>query len=151
MNGSSFGWKEKGIGGNKDIGYGAPRLSVNVFYSTPIRWSRPNHSCRLGCVYEAILRFIQVRLRTISDDSVSVVLFDASAKVTVEMEDMQEGVVNRLLQYFPGRVTNYSSALDAAETLLIKGTRHHSVNVKKPVVIFLSDEGNYRGRDPYVV
>ncbi|GLJ30454.1 hypothetical protein SUGI_0602780 [Cryptomeria japonica] len=56
-----------------------------------------NHSCRLGCVYEAILRFIQVRLRTISDDSVSVVLFDATAKVGVEMEDMQEGVVNRLL------------------------------------------------------
>ncbi|GLJ50229.1 hypothetical protein SUGI_1069210 [Cryptomeria japonica] len=110
-----------------------------------------NHSCRLGCVYEAIMRFIQVRLRTISDDSVFVVLFDASAKVAVEMEDMQEGVVNHLLQYFPGRGTNYSSTLDAVEILLIKGTRHHSVNIKNPVVIFLSDGGNYRGRDPYVV
>ncbi|GLJ41173.1 hypothetical protein SUGI_0852460 [Cryptomeria japonica] len=81
-----------------------------------------NHSCRLGCVYEVFLRFIQVHLKTISDDSVSVVLFDASAKVVVEMEDMQEGVVNRLLQYFPGRGTNYSSTLDAAEKLLVKGT-----------------------------
>ncbi|KAH9291385.1 hypothetical protein KI387_043423, partial [Taxus chinensis] len=40
-----------------------------------------DHNSRLGCVYEAILRFIQACLRTVSDDSVSVVLFDTSATV----------------------------------------------------------------------
>lgn len=107
-----------------------------------------NHRCRLGCVYEAILRFIQVRLRTISYDSVSVVLFDKRADVAVEMEDMQEAVVDRLLPYYTGKGTAYSSGLDAAEKIMMKGAKHHSVNVKKPVVIFLSDGGNLRGMDP---
>ncbi|GLJ34389.1 hypothetical protein SUGI_0691410 [Cryptomeria japonica] len=107
-----------------------------------------NHSCRLGCVYESILRFIQARLRTVSDDSVSVVLFDTSASVPLEMEDLEEGVVDRLLPYYPGGGTTYSSGLDAAEKILMKGAGHHLVDVKKPVVIFLSDGGNNGGGDP---
>ncbi|GLJ34377.1 hypothetical protein SUGI_0691170 [Cryptomeria japonica] len=102
----------------------------------------------LDGVYEAILRFIQVRLRSVSDDSVSVVLFDTSASVALEMEDLEEGVVDRLLPYYTGGATTYSSGLDAVEKLLMRGTQHHSVNVKKPVVIFLSDGGNNGGGDP---
>ncbi|KAH9289235.1 hypothetical protein KI387_033352, partial [Taxus chinensis] len=107
-----------------------------------------NHNSRLGCVYEAILRFIQARLRTVSDDSVSVVLFDDTATMAVEMGDMEEGVVDRLLQHYPCGGTTYSAGLDGAEKILMKGARHHTVDVKKPVVVFLSDGGNNGGGDP---
>ncbi|GLJ33820.1 hypothetical protein SUGI_0679970 [Cryptomeria japonica] len=106
------------------------------------------HKYRLGCVYEDILRFMAVRLKTVSDDSMSVVLFDESAIVAIEMEDMKESVVDRLLPYRPGAATTYSSGLDAAEKILIKGSRHPSVSVKNPVAIFLSDGGNNGGGDP---
>ncbi|GLJ34361.1 hypothetical protein SUGI_0690890 [Cryptomeria japonica] len=116
--------------------------------STPTMIKFYTHKCRLGCVYEDILWFIRLRLKTVSDDSVSVFLFDESATVAIEMEDMKESVVDRLLQQKPGGGAIYSSRLDAAEKILIKGSRQPSVNVKMPVVIFLSDGVINGGEDP---
>ncbi|XP_059065183.1 uncharacterized protein LOC131038022 isoform X2 [Cryptomeria japonica] len=107
-----------------------------------------NHNCRLGCVYEVIVRFMKVRLGTISGDSVSVVLFDDIADVAVEMEDMKEYVVDLLLHFYACGGTAYSTGLDAAENILTKAARHQSVKMKIPVVIFLSDGGNWGGVDP---
>ncbi|KAH9308122.1 hypothetical protein KI387_036033, partial [Taxus chinensis] len=107
-----------------------------------------NHNSRLGCVYEAILRFIQACLRTVSDDSISMVLCDVSATVAVEMENVEEGVVDRLIQHFPGGGTTYSAGLDSAEKKLIKRARNPTFDVKKPVVIFVSDGGNNDRGDP---
>ncbi|GLJ34369.1 hypothetical protein SUGI_0691060 [Cryptomeria japonica] len=107
-----------------------------------------DHRHRLGCVYEAILRFIQGRLRTVSNDSVSVVLFDDNANVVLEMEDLNEGIVDRLLKYGPGGGTTYTAGLSAAETILMKGVQHHNVDVKKPLIFFLSDGENWDGEAP---
>ncbi|KAH9287748.1 hypothetical protein KI387_031865 [Taxus chinensis] len=106
------------------------------------------HNSRLGCVYEANLRFIQARLQTVSDDSVSVVLFDTSANMAIEMEVMEEGVVDRILEHHPGGGTTYSAGLDETEKILMKGAQHHTVDVKKLVIVFLSDGGNNGGGDP---
>ncbi|GLJ34388.1 hypothetical protein SUGI_0691360 [Cryptomeria japonica] len=107
-----------------------------------------NHDCRLGCVYEAILRFIQARLRTVCEDSISVVLFDTSARVAVGIQDMEEVVVDLLLQYRASGGTTYSSGLDAAQKLMMKATRDLKEDMKTPVVIFLSDGENNGGEDP---
>ncbi|KAH9289251.1 hypothetical protein KI387_033368 [Taxus chinensis] len=75
-------------------------------YCTEQLWHKPitrtgqqGNSAGLGCVYEAILRFIQARLRTVCEDSISVVLFDKAATIAVEKQTMEEGVINCLLQY----------------------------------------------------
>ncbi|GLJ34384.1 hypothetical protein SUGI_0691260 [Cryptomeria japonica] len=107
-----------------------------------------SHNCRLGCVYEAILRFIQARLRIVCDDSISIILFDRSATVAVEIQDMEEGAVDSLLQYPAAGQTTYSSGLDAAQKLMMKASRNPKVDMKKPVVIFLSDGENNGGEDP---
>ncbi|XP_057849508.2 uncharacterized protein LOC131060346 [Cryptomeria japonica] len=107
-----------------------------------------SHNCRLGCVYESILRFIQVRHRTISSDSVSVVMFDTSANVALQIEDMKEAVVDRLLLYHPDGDTVYSKGLDIAEKILMKAAQNQSLKMKIPVVIFLSDGENKTGDDP---
>ncbi|XP_057849503.2 uncharacterized protein LOC131060344 [Cryptomeria japonica] len=122
--------------------------SMGFSDSTPSMIKFDTHKCRLGCVYEDILWFIRLRLKTVSDDSVSVVLFDESATVAIEMEDMKESIVDHLLQRKPGGGAIYSSGLDAVEKILIKGSQQPSVNVKMPVVIFLSDGANNGGENP---
>eukprot|EP01018_Ginkgo_biloba_P017610 Gb_37646 [translate_table: standard] len=107
-----------------------------------------SYNCRLGCVYEAILRFITARLRTFSDDSVSVVLFDCSAVVAVQIQDMTEGVVDQLLQYHADGGTTYSSGLYLAEKVMIKASTDPTTDMKRPFVVFLSDGGNNGGEDP---
>ncbi|XP_057831411.1 uncharacterized protein LOC131042113 [Cryptomeria japonica] len=106
------------------------------------------HNSRLGCVYEAILTFIGIRLTTVPDDSVSVVLFNRSPTIAVEMQDMEESVVESLLQYAPSGSTNFSSGLECAEKILIKAQGDPILNMKIPVVIFLSDGGNNARRNP---
>ncbi|KAH9289231.1 hypothetical protein KI387_033348 [Taxus chinensis] len=124
--------------------------SMSTSDITPTMAMFYNHDCRLGCVYEAILRFIQARLRTVCEDYISVVLFDNAATIAVEIQAMQEGVINCLLQYCADGVTTYSSGLDAAEKLMMKAARDPDVDMKKPVVIFLSDGENNGGTDPLV-
>ncbi|GLJ12791.1 hypothetical protein SUGI_0197900 [Cryptomeria japonica] len=108
----------------------------------------PGHNCRLGCVYEAIVRFIVTRNRTSSDDSVSVVLFDNKAVLALEMEEMKADIVDHLLQYRACGGTSYSSGLQLAEDVLIHASKYPYVEKKKPTVIFLSDGGYGDGKDP---
>ncbi|GLJ33423.1 hypothetical protein SUGI_0672620 [Cryptomeria japonica] len=136
------------------------------------------NNCRLGCVYEGILKFIQTRRRTFSGNSVSMVLFHKSAEMAVEMQDMKESVVDTLLHFHAanffdwraaldrfkkvarggigdflsgdspfGTGTVYTSGLNAAEEILLKATRDCRVDMKIPVVIFISDGKNH-GSDP---
>ena len=49
--------------------------------------SRQN--CRMGCVYEAIVRFITTLRRTTSDDSLSMVLFDNTTILALELKEMK--------------------------------------------------------------
>jgi hypothetical protein len=65
-------------------------------------------------VYEAIVRSITTRCRTTSDDSLSVVLFNDKANLALEMQEMKEDIVDRLLQYVAAGGTNYSSGLKLA-------------------------------------
>lgn len=106
------------------------------------------HNCRLGCVYEAIVRFITTRRRTTHDDSVSVVLFDKTAILALEMQEMKEDIVDRLVQYVTKTGTSYSSGLKSAEEVIYRGSNDPVVHKKKPTVIFLSDGGNNDGTDP---
>lgn len=108
----------------------------------------PRHNCRLGCVYESIDRFIKTRLRTSSDDSVSVVLFDDTATLALERQEMKEDIVDGLLQYDAGGPTSYSSGLTMAEEVICRGSNDPNVEKKKPIIIFLSDGGNNDGQDP---
>ncbi|KAH9290134.1 hypothetical protein KI387_034251, partial [Taxus chinensis] len=113
---------------------------------TMVRFAR--HNSRLGCVYEAILRFIITRQITVSDDSISVVLFNKSATVAVEIQDMEDGVVDRLLPHQSHGGTAFSSGLGSAEQLMVKAARDPRVHMKVPVVIFLSDGGNNEKGNP---
>ncbi|KAH9312709.1 hypothetical protein KI387_027744 [Taxus chinensis] len=107
---------------------------------TMVRFAR--HNSRLGYVYEAILRFIITSQIPVSDDSISVILFNKSATVAVEIQDMEDGVVDRLLPHQSHGGTTFSSGLGSAEQLMVKATRDLRVHMKVPVVIFLSDGGN---------
>lgn len=89
-----------------------------------------NHDCRTGCVYEDILRFIQARLRIVCEDSISVVLFDTSTMVAVQIKDMEEDVVDSLFQYRASGGTTYSSGLDATQKLMMKATRNLKEDTK---------------------
>jgi len=73
------------------------------------------HNCRLGCVYEAIVRFITTRHRNSSDDSLSVVLFDNTTIVSLEMQEMKEDRVDSLIQYVTVGGTNYSCGMKLGE------------------------------------
>jgi uncharacterized protein YegL len=108
----------------------------------------PSHDFRLGCVFEAIIRFIRTRLRTVSDDSVSVVLFDCSSVIAIEMKEMREEVVNSLLAYDADGGTTYSSGLELAERVMIKASNDPTTDHKRPMIVFLSDGGNNGGGDP---
>lgn len=111
------------------------------------------HANRLGCVMEAMMRFIKMRLQATSGssqgaDSVSVVLFDNSAVTAARLEEMKEGVVETILKYRADGGTTYSSGLQAAEQVLRESRNAAEVQKKCPVVIFLSDGGNGGGVDP---
>ncbi|KAL2635730.1 hypothetical protein R1flu_007209 [Riccia fluitans] len=102
------------------------------------------HNNRLGCVFEALLRFIRTWLTmSLSQgaDLASVVLFNHEdpALTVVELEAMDENIVNKLLVYSPDGGTYFSTGLKQAERILLKskldGDERH------PVVIFLSDGG----------
>ena len=108
----------------------------------------PRHNCRLGCVYEAIVRFIATRRRTTGDDSLSVVLFDNTAILALEMQEMKEDIVDRLLQYVATGGTSYSSGLKQAEEVICRGSNNPDMDKKKPTIIFLSDGGNNDRKDP---
>ncbi|KAH9320477.1 hypothetical protein KI387_015116 [Taxus chinensis] len=108
----------------------------------------PRHNCRLGCVYEAIVRFIVTRRRTTSDDSLSVTLFDNKAVLALKMQEMKEDIVDNLLQYHASGGTSYSSGLQLAENVIMCGSKDLQVEKKRPTVIFLSDGGNDDGKDP---
>ncbi|KAL2635735.1 hypothetical protein R1flu_007214 [Riccia fluitans] len=108
------------------------------------------HNNRLGCVFEAILRFIRTRLyMSLSQgaDLASVVLFnhEDSALAVVELEAMDQNIVNKLLVYSPDGGTNFSAGLKQAERILLKskldGDERH------PIVIFLSDGENLGSDD----
>ncbi|KAL3686193.1 hypothetical protein R1sor_004215 [Riccia sorocarpa] len=101
---------------------------------------------RLGCVFEAILRFIRTR-RTMSEaggaDLASVVLFNHEdpATTVVEMEAMDESIMNKLLAYGAGGNTDFSTGLKEAARILLKAKMDH--DERDPVVIFLSDGENW--------
>ncbi|GLJ12793.1 hypothetical protein SUGI_0197940 [Cryptomeria japonica] len=129
--------------------------STSRSYCTEKLWHPPvvssgsvASSSGLGCVYEAIVRFIVTRQATTSDDSVSVVLFDTTAVLALEMKEMKEDIVDYLLQYRACGGTSYSSGLLLAEDAIIRGSKDPNVEKKKPTVIFLSDGGNNDGQDP---
>eukprot|EP01018_Ginkgo_biloba_P007841 Gb_06198 [translate_table: standard] len=106
------------------------------------------NNCRLGCVYEAIVRFIRRRLRTPCYDSLSVVLFDNTAILALEMQEIKESVVDSLVIYTADGGTSYSYGLKLAEEVIVRGSKDPNVGKKKPTVIFLSDGGNNDGTDP---
>lgn len=106
------------------------------------------HDNRLGCVYEAILRFIKTRMLSTLQDLVSVVLFDNSASVAFEGQAIAETLVNQLLAYQIAGGTVYSAGLEAAASILNRSLQDPEMQKKTPVMVFLSDGGNLGGSDP---
>ncbi|KAH7438563.1 hypothetical protein KP509_04G020600 [Ceratopteris richardii] len=106
---------------------------------------------RLGCVYDAMLRFITLRLqdsgRVREKDIMSVVLFGSDARIQVELKPISESLINDLPPTTDG-CTNYSSGLEKAELILDKSRQKPEHSSKTPVIIFLSDGENNDGSDP---
>ncbi|KAL3699205.1 hypothetical protein R1sor_017227 [Riccia sorocarpa] len=103
---------------------------------------------RLGCVYEAITRFIRTRHMTIQEDVVSVVLFNGQAQTAVQLETLREDIVDKLLGYSADGCTTYSSGLSEAEKILKISAQDAVLSSKCPTIVFLSDGGNNGGTDP---
>ncbi|GLJ34396.1 hypothetical protein SUGI_0691530 [Cryptomeria japonica] len=124
------------------------RTRQNVSSTTYVTVDGHRFACRhsANVPHHAIFTFIGIRLTTVPDDSVSVVLFNQSATIAVQMQDMEESVVECLLPYNPSGSTNFSSGLECGENILIKSKG--DVNMKIPVVVFLSDGGNNGRRNP---
>ncbi|MCO5596633.1 hypothetical protein L7F22_050700 [Adiantum nelumboides] len=110
------------------------------------------HNNKLGCVFEAILRFVKTRMRaTLAmqvKDSISVVLFDDNGHVAVNQNDISEEVVDQLLHYRADGGTRYSSGLKEVVQLLAELKVDPELHRKAPVVIFLSDGENLAGSNP---
>ncbi|KAH7282154.1 hypothetical protein KP509_35G015200 [Ceratopteris richardii] len=112
------------------------------------------HRSRLGCVYEAVLRFIRMRMQATAhsglhvEDTISVVLFDTVGELCVQSVPIAESVVDNLLVYEADGATTYSSGLEKAERILDDSLGNPQLNSKAPVIIFLSDGGNNGGIDP---
>ena len=121
-------------------------------YPSMAKFQQSGHADRLGCVFEAVLRFIKTRLQVSNQgqvkDTVSVVLFDTVGYVGVKLEEMSEGVVDKLLGYMASGGTTYSAGLNAVDGVLAESNGMEEVVRKSPVVIFLSDGGNNGGTDP---
>ncbi|KAL3698230.1 hypothetical protein R1sor_012306 [Riccia sorocarpa] len=114
-----------------------------------IRPSMVNFSSnRLGCVYEAITRFIRTRSATMQEDVVSVILFHTSAQTVVQLEALRESIVDKLRKHGATGATIYSSGLLEAEKILKLSVQDVSLAPKSPTIIFLSDGGNNGGKDP---
>lgn len=106
------------------------------------------HNNRLGCVYEAILRFIKTRMQSSLQDLVSVVLFNHTASIAFEGQPIAETLVDQLLTFKTDGGTVYSAGLDEVSSILQRSLQRAEMQNKTPVVIFLSDGGNIGGRDP---
>ncbi|KAH7282158.1 hypothetical protein KP509_35G015400 [Ceratopteris richardii] len=111
-------------------------------------------SDRLGCVFEAVLRFIRMRMQATTssgfhvEDTVSVVLFDTVGQLCVHTKPISESVVHNLLHYQAAGGTTYSSGLEVAGRILGESRGNPQLDGKAPVIIFLSDGGNNGGTDP---
>ncbi|KAH7282152.1 hypothetical protein KP509_35G015000 [Ceratopteris richardii] len=109
---------------------------------------------RLGCVYEAVLRFIRMRMRAVAsnglhvEDTISVVLFDTVGHLCVHTRPIAELLVDDLLIYQADGGTIYSSGLQLAGRILGESRANRQLDSKAPVIIFLSDGGNNGGTDP---
>ncbi|CAM6093207.1 unnamed protein product [Calypogeia fissa] len=136
-------------------------VAVNVIFiidrSSSMSWEdiRPGmtkflsqHANRLGCVYEAILRFIRTRLSSVQEDIASVILFNHTANTVISLQAMEESLVDNLLGHYADGSTTYSSGLQHAEHILSLATTDARLSRKSPVIIFLSDGGNNGGSDP---
>ncbi|EFJ31667.1 hypothetical protein SELMODRAFT_408444 [Selaginella moellendorffii] len=99
---------------------------------------------RLGCVYEAMVRFIRTRQAAGIRDFMSVVLFESSAVIAMEKVAMAESQVYALLGHDSSGGTVYSAGLQLAEEILGRSAG----DAKAPAIIFLSDGGNAGGSDP---
>jgi hypothetical protein len=119
---------------------------------TMAKFINSGHQNRLGCVFEAVLRFIKIRLQASNQgqvkDTMSVVLFDYVGLVGAKLEEISESVVDELLVYMASGGTTYSAGLQAVEGILLESNGVQEIETKWPVVIFLSDGGNNGGTDP---
>ncbi|KAG0585018.1 hypothetical protein KC19_3G251200, partial [Ceratodon purpureus] len=116
---------------------------------TMMKFNTKAHNNRLGCVYEAILRFIRTRMQSSLQDLVSVVLFDGTASIAFEGQPIAETLVDQLLTFRANNGTVYSAGLDMASSILQRSLQRAEMQNKAPVMIFLSDGGNMdRRRDP---
>ena len=70
------------------------------------------------------------------------VLFDNTTILSLQMQEMKEDILGKLLQYVAAGGTNYSCGLKLPEEIIYRGCSHPDVVKKKPPIIFLSDGGN---------
>ncbi|XP_024541946.1 uncharacterized protein LOC112350273 [Selaginella moellendorffii] len=103
---------------------------------------------RLGCVFEAMVRFIRTRIAANLQDVMSVVLFDDHGQIAMEREHMSEPQVDKLLTFEDAGGTVYSSGIARVEEILVRSVSDPAVAGKSPAVVFLSDGDNYGGLDP---
>lgn len=106
---------------------------------------KTRHDNRLGCVYESVLGFLNIRLAAGCRDAVSFILFNHEAEVPVTNERLRGGLLNPLLQSETLRAsgcTAYSVALLKAKSVLRSAEKATKQNGLAPAVIFLSDGEN---------
>eukprot|EP00698_Gefionella_okellyi_P021129 TRINITY_DN6757_c0_g1_i2.p1 TRINITY_DN6757_c0_g1~~TRINITY_DN6757_c0_g1_i2.p1 ORF type:complete len:2398 (+),score=351.14 TRINITY_DN6757_c0_g1_i2:352-7545(+) len=96
------------------------------------------HNNRLGAVYNAAHSFIQTRLAASATDVVSMVLFDNTAAVAFQHQQLSTTLLDIMLQYTPQGSTNFSAGLDMCDQVLL----HYGQEKYTPIVIFLSDGGD---------
>ena len=95
---------------------------------------------RLGCVYEAIVRFCRVRRAAGARDVVSVVLFNHAASIVLRWATIasDEQLLGTLGAHGPDGGTSFRAGLSAAATLL--GGQSGSTSTARPTaIVFLSD------------
>mmetsp|Transcript_65661 Transcript_65661/g.80374 ORF Transcript_65661/g.80374 Transcript_65661/m.80374 type:complete len:494 (-) Transcript_65661:24-1505(-) len=87
---------------------------------------------RLGCLYSATNEFIKVRTENKCNDIISTVLFDNTASIVSNREDITVDFVEKfLIQHQPGGGTDFFNAFEKAKQLI----RYD----EKTTVIFLTD------------